>query len=101
MLNAVRTGVQRVRTALAGTVVSERPDPSEPVETVSLVGNRGAEVVRNLALLASGGIHISELGSGYYRDPDGTIGIHIDDESARELDALLRDSGECGKPAAD
>jgi len=58
-------------------------------ERISTAGEAGRVAARNVRLLSVGLLQVDDLGPAYYRAPDGTIGLHLDDESNARLAAVL------------
>jgi hypothetical protein len=52
---------------------------------VSLIGESGKQVARNIQALALGRVGIDSLGSAYSIRPDGTIGVRISSVSLTSL----------------
>jgi hypothetical protein len=70
----IRKGLRAFIDAVAEPVDAPTSDRSQ---TLSLEKD-GDDIGANLALLASGGAKVADLGPGYFRAPDGTIGVRTD-----------------------
>lgn len=70
----IRKGLKAFIEAVAEPVDTPALDQTE---TLSLETD-GDDIGANLALLASGGAKVADLGPGYFRAPDGTIGVRTD-----------------------
>jgi len=68
------------------------PCDSGPVPGLSLLGREGEKVANTLADLAIGKASLAKLkDSRYARDGDGTLRVHIDEQSFRLLDEVPDD----------
>jgi hypothetical protein len=62
--------------------------PDQQLDGLSLKGEQGAEVARNVALLAAGLIRPQDLNdSRYYLSPDGSVGVVLNEDSLKAIGA--------------
>jgi hypothetical protein len=47
------------------------------------MGEEGREVARNLLKLSAGMVSPEELGDNYFRAPDGSLGLVVDEETIK------------------
>lgn len=65
---------------------SLRRRPVEPAPVyLSLRGDEGRVVVEKLRSAALGLKRVEDLGPGFFREPDGTLGVRIDADSGIDL----------------
>ena len=85
-----RLRFRRVVKPAGGAATAAEVAPKVPTEErISTAGEAGRIAAKNMRLLSAGLIDVEDLGPAYYRAPDGTIGLHLDEESSARLAAVL------------
>lgn len=68
------------------------PSVADAPDVVSLQGAAGEKVVSNLQLVVAGLAPVDKFGSAYFRAADGSLGVHLDEDSKVALARLLQET---------